>query len=425
MNTAPIRIGIFFGCDFRGYPPGGSQPTIEIFLKGAQEHHFDAWLFGMTTSKDEPVGKMSSRRIYGKEYPFIPLFYLDASRYRDRKPIVPVRARIVWSYVRYRQLIKSFNLDLLYLHNVETLPLVMNKRQPVLYHFHGPEEEAAEYSRYSFARSKPFRFLYGLGINKILRTADQFIVIDPETFARYTARVPDRKERFHLFPTAIDVEQFRPIRDFDRAAARKQFGLPPHGKMILFVGRLSWRKGVDLVVKAFAQVAATMPDTFLAIAGIGEDREPLQALTRELNVSDRIFFLGKLPHLPNPEMPRLFNCADVSLVASLQESLALVITEALACGTPVISTRVGIAPEVIRNGVTGFLLESREPAEMAGRILEIIRDGRFDRRQCIAVAQPYGETSRPICNVIKEMCGRDDQLTTGSTHADLTTTAAR
>ena len=420
-----IRIGILWACDYRGYPPGGSQPTIEIFLKGAQDHPFDVWLFGLTTSKDEPVGEVSKRRIYGRDYPFVPLFYLDAERYKDRKPLVPVRARAFLAYLTKRRLIQSGHFDVLYLHSMETLPLVLFKRQPILYHFHGPEEEAAEYSRYNFARTKAFRNLYRLAIDKVLNNADQFIVIDPETYARYTQRIPERKERFHLFPTAIDVEQFSPIRDFNRAEGRKQFGLPAEGKMVLFVGRLSWRKGVDLVVKAFALVAAECPDAFLAIAGIGEDREALEALARQEGVSDRIFFLGKLPHLPSSEMPRLFNCADVSLVASLQESLALVITEALACGTPVIATRVGIAPEVIRNGVTGFLLESREPAEMAGRILEIIRDGKFDRSQCIAVAHPYGETSRPICTVIEQMCGNNDRFADGSKQVSMTTDAVR
>jgi glycosyltransferase involved in cell wall biosynthesis len=420
-----IRIGILWACDYRGYPPGGSQPTIEIFLKGAQEHAFDIWLFGMTTSKDEPVGKISKRRIYGRDYPFVPLFYLDADRYKDRKPLVPVRAKAFLAYLRKRRFINSLNFDVLYLHSVETLPLVILKRQAILYHFHGPEEEAAEYSRYNLARTKPFRYAYGRAIRSILRNADQFIVIDPETYARYTARVPDRNKRFHLFPTAIDVEQFRPLPNFDRAAARNELGLPADGKMVLFVGRLSWRKGVDLVVKAFSAVASKVPHVFLAIVGIGEDREALQALARDLKVSDRVYFLGKLPHLPSPEMPRLFNCADVSLVASLQESLALVITEALACGTPVISTRVGIAPEVIRNGVTGFLLESREPAEMAGRIREILLEKTYDSAQCVAVAQPYGETSRPICDIIELMCARKDGFIDGSKPVSLTSKAAR
>ena len=399
-----IRIATVFACDFRGYPPGGMQPTIEIFLKGVRNRPFDIWLFGLTTSRDEPVGKVSKRRIYGRDYPFVPLFYLDAQRYKDRKPFVPVRVQAFGAYLRNQRLIESLNFDVLYLHGVETFAFLLRKRRPVLYHLHGPEEEAAEYSRYKIVQTRAFRYFHRLVIRKILETADQFIAIDPETYNRYTRWLPARKERFHLFPTAIDVDEFRPLPNFDRGAARRAFGLPAEGKMVLFVGRLSWRKGIDLAVRAFAQVAAQEPDTFMAVAGMGEDRAALEGLVRDLNVHKKVFFLGKVPHLPSPEMPRLFNCADVLVLTSLQESLALVITEALASGTPVVSTPVGIAPTVIQDGVTGYLVQSREPAEMAARVLEILRERKYDRDACVQVARPYGETSLPICDVIEQLC---------------------
>jgi glycosyltransferase involved in cell wall biosynthesis len=404
MDKSVIRIGLIFATDYQGYPPGGCQPTIEIFLKGARDRSFDITLFGVTTDGNEAVGQVSQRRIYGREYPFVPLFYLDAARYANRKPLVPVRVQTVLAYLRHRRQIDAMKFDLLYLHGVETLPFLWPKRQPVLYHFHGPEETAAQYSRYSIFQSPAFVYLYGKAIQSILERADQFIAIDPETYDRYTQRVPHRKERFHLFPTAIDVDQFRPLDGFDRRAARLRFGLPPEGKMVLYVGRLSWRKGVDLLFRAFSLVAAQVPDAFLAIAGMGEDRRALESLAHELKLDGRVFFLGKVAHLPSPDLPSLFNAADVSVVTSLQESLALVITEALACGTPVISTPVGIAPKVIRDGVTGYMVQSREPSEMAMRLVQIIQDGKYDRAECVAAAQEYGETSKPICDVIEQLC---------------------
>jgi len=404
MKKKVIRIGLIFATDFQGYPPGGCQPTIEIFLKGARDRSFDILLFGVTTSREEAVGQVSQRRIYGREYPFVPLFYLDAARYANRKPLVPVRVQTVLAYLRHRQQIDAMKFDLLYLHGVETLPFLWPKRQPVLYHFHGPEEEAAQYSRYSIFRSRAFVYLYGRALQSFLEKADQFIVIDPETYDRYTQRVPHRRDRFHLFPTAIDVDQFKPIDNFDRPAERLRFGLPSAGKMVLFVGRLSWRKGVDLLLRAFSLVSAQVPDAFLAIAGMGEDRAALETLVHELNLEGRVFFLGKVPHLPSLDLPSLFNAADVSVVASLQESLALVITEALACGTPVVSTSVGIAPKVIRDGITGYIVQSREPSEMATRIVQIIQDRKYDPAECVAAAQEYGETSKPICDVIEQLC---------------------
>ncbi len=401
-----IRIGIVFGCDFQGNPPGGGQPTIEIFLKYAQSRPYEIVLLGLTTRQEEPVGRLSTRRIYGRDYPFIPLMRFDGRTYANRKPLIPLRIQALWAYIRHRRLVHSLRLDLLYLHAPEALPFLWNKSQPVLYHVHGTQESAAEYSRYPIFKTRLFSYLYRAWIDFILERADEFIVIDQESYDLYSRRIPKKKERLHLLPTAIDVEQFRRIPDFDRVKVRQAFGIPAEGKMILYVGRLSWKKGVDLLLRAFSFVYQEQPDAFLVIAGEGEDRAALQLLAGELKVESKVFFLGQVPHLPAPKLPLLFNCADVSVVASFHESLALVITEALACGLPVVSTPVGIAPAVIHDGVTGYLVPSREPSEMADRILRIIRDKSYQRHRCVEVAQPYAETSKHICGVIDQLCGR-------------------
>jgi glycosyltransferase involved in cell wall biosynthesis len=421
MKENKIRIGIVFASDFHGNPPGGGQPTIEIFLKYAQERPFDIWLFGLTTSREEPVGKLSKRRIYGRDYPFVPLFHFDAERYRNKRPLVPLRIRALLGYIRRRHIVDSMNFDLVYLHAPEALPFLWPKRQPVLYHIHGTQESAAEYSRYPIFKTRAFAYPYRAWVDSILRRSDEFIAIDQESYDLYTQRMPERERRFHLFPTAIDVDQFRPISGFDRREMRHRFGLPPEGKMVLYVGRLSWKKGLELVVRAFSLVAAQLADSYLAIAGDGEDRAGLEALVHELGLAERVFFLGHVPHLPARDLPHVFNSADVSVVASFHESLALVITESLACGVPVVSTAVGIAPKVIHDGVTGYLVRSREPAEMAGRIIEIIRDGYCDRGKCVIAARDYAETSKSICEVISGMKEAGDRekriLSAEQTHA--------
>src|SRR5215469_5027761 len=110
-----IRIGIVLGTDFQGREGGGSQPTMRIFLKFAQRRPFDIFLLGMSTSRDEPVGRLSKRVIYGREYPFIPLFFHDLARYANRKPLVPVRVHTFFAYALRRRLVDALNLDILYL----------------------------------------------------------------------------------------------------------------------------------------------------------------------------------------------------------------------------------------------------------------------------------------------------------------------
>jgi glycosyltransferase involved in cell wall biosynthesis len=403
-SRSKIRVGIVFGSDFHGNPPGGGQPTIEIFLKYAQEQPFEIWLLGMTTTEEEPIGSVSKRHIYGRDYPFIPLFHFNAKRYADQKPPIPLRIQALWAYIRRRRLVDALNFDVLYLHAPEALPFLWGKRKSVLYHIHGTQESAAQYSRYPLFKTRLFSYVYQGWIGSILKRADEFIVIDQESYDLYTRRKPQMRNKFHLLPTAIDVDHFRPLPNFNRNRARQLFGLPPEGKMLLYVGRLSWKKGVDLLVKAFAMVQKQEKQAYLVVAGEGEDRKALESLCDALGVSNKVFFLGQIPHLPSSQLPQLFNCADVSVVASIHESLALVITEALACGIPVVSTPVGIAPTVIKDGVTGYLVRSREPTELAERILQIVQGHAYAGDQCVATAQAYAETSKKISDVISDMC---------------------
>jgi glycosyltransferase involved in cell wall biosynthesis len=411
MSAKRIRIGIVLGTDFQGRDGGGGQPTIKIFLKYAQHRPFDIFLLGMSSSRDEPIGQVSKRVIYGQEYPFIPLFFHDTVRYANRKPFVPLRIQTFLAYVLRRRLVDALHLDILYLHAPQSLPFFWFKRQPILYHMHNPQGAEITYSRYAIARTRAFGYVYEKVVRSILKNADEFIVIDQESYDLYTRITPARKECFHLLPTSIDNDEFRPIPDFNRQEARRHFGLPTEGKILLCVGRLAWKKGVDLVLRAFSIVAKQVPEAFLAIAGDGDERSKLEALARESGLDGRVFFLGYIPQPPNPDLPRLYNCSDGLVLGSLHESLALVLAEALACGKPVISTRVGIAPQVIQDGVTGYLVQSREPAEMAGRILQIIRDREYSSCACVDAARNYAGASGQICDVIQTMySGRDQGL---------------
>lgn len=417
-----VRIGLVLATDFCGYPPGGGQPTIEIFLKYAQERPFDIWLFGVSTSRHEPVGKASKRHIYGREYPFVPLFYFDPTRYRNRKPVVPLRIRALLAYIWRRRIVDSMNFDLLYLHAPETFPFLWRRSQPVLYHIHGIQEGAALYSRYPIFRTRAFLRVYSAVVHAILTKADEFIVIDPESYERYRKIFPSRADRLHLLPTSVDTDVFKPRRE-PASVLRTKFGLSLTGRIILYVGRLSMKNGVDLAVRAFAALSKDNKNNegvSLVIAGEGEERKSLEKLASALGVANKVRFLG---HVEHDSLPSLYCCAEVSVVSSRYESLALVILEALGCGVPVVATPVGIASQVIYDGVTGYLVQQRDPEEMARRLKDVL-DGRIaDRKQCVAVAQEYSQSSKRICDVIETLCSKGGAVASGNLKAAAVRTA--
>lgn len=131
-------------------------------------------------------------------------------------------------------------------------------------------------------------------------------------------------------------------------------------------------KAVDVVIEAFAQLAADYPDLNLVLAGDGPDRVFLQERARKLSAADKIKFLGVVPR---ERLWSLYKGAQVFAMPSHQpEGLGLVFLEAMACGTPAIGSRSGGTPEIIDHGRTGFLLDQNDAVELSDRIRSILID---------------------------------------------------
>jgi glycosyltransferase involved in cell wall biosynthesis len=158
----------------------------------------------------------------------------------------------------------------------------------------------------------------------------------------------------------VDLELFQPR---DRAAARSEYGLS--GRVLLSVGHLIPRKGHHLVIEALSM----LPDATLLIAGTGPEREALVGLCDRLGVSDRVHFLGQLPH---GQLAGLYSAADALVLASDREGWANVLLEAMACGTPVVASAVWGTPEVVSDRAAGLLVSERTGAGFAAAIADLL-----------------------------------------------------
>ena len=163
--------------------------------------------------------------------------------------------------------------------------------------------------------------------------------------------MPEGRIRVHH--TGVDLEAFRP-------------GLAPRDGRVLAVGALIPRKGHDLTIEAVAR----LPGVRLDIAGDGPERQRLAARIAALGISDRVRLLGAVPHAA---LPPLMAAAGVLCLPSASEGLANVWVEALASGTPVVTTDVGGAREAIDRGEAGRIV-AREPGAIATAIAELIAD---------------------------------------------------
>jgi glycogen(starch) synthase len=162
-----------------------------------------------------------------------------------------------------------------------------------------------------------------------------------------------------------------------REELRGELGLA--GDVLAFAGRLGPQKGLDVALEALGGV----PDVTLAIAGGGRDRAALERRAQGLGLGERVRFLGPLPR---EGVLRLFRAADASLLPSAWENFPHTVVEALAVGTPVIATRVGGVPEVVRDGENGLLVPAGDQEALAAAIRRFFGEDELRRGLAEAAA---------------------------------------
>ena len=171
-----------------------------------------------------------------------------------------------------------------------------------------------------------------------------------------------------LVPCGVDLTRFKPL---DRRAARERLGLNG-GKVLLYVGRVEPLKGLELLVHTAAQMETCQDVKVLVVGGANDgDKEVgrLQDLARDLEVDQVIDFVGRVDQ---EELPFYYNAADVCILPSYYESFGLAALESMACGTPVVATRVGGLSTVVHHGHTGYLKSWRCPEAFANSLEMII-----------------------------------------------------
>jgi glycosyltransferase involved in cell wall biosynthesis len=194
------------------------------------------------------------------------------------------------------------------------------------------------------------------------------IAIDDQSHAYFTRRYPEAM--VHRIPIAIDVGHFRPA---DREAERLRWGLAGR-PTVLFVGRLAREKDPALAADTFRSVIHTSPQAVLLVAGTGPLHEPFIRLRNEVG-PDRVRLLG---FVAREDLPSLYTAADVLLLTSNTEQIPTVVLESLACGTPVVSTRVGEVDRILDDPTLGSVCD-RSCEVLARAILERIEESRGDR----------------------------------------------
>jgi glycosyltransferase involved in cell wall biosynthesis len=149
------------------------------------------------------------------------------------------------------------------------------------------------------------------------------------------------RERVHAIYNGVDSTRFVPA---SRQAARAALGLAAQAQLLLFIGNLKPAKGCVDLLDAFIHVAATQPELQLIVIGAGAARDTITQRAAQNGLSQRVHLAGKVAH---DQLPDWFAACDLFCLPSHNEGVPNVVLEAMACGVPVLATRVGGIPEVV------------------------------------------------------------------------------
>ena len=194
------------------------------------------------------------------------------------------------------------------------------------------------------------------------------LVVAQSHAAAELIRAQGLKPPVSLVSCGIDLRRFRLDASIDRLACRERYGMDPKRKIFLFVGRVEKDKRIEVLLHAVARLQRD--DIQLVIAGHGGASEYFEALSRSLNLGQRVRFTG---FIPNEDLHVLLNSVDVFTMPSDAELLSIASLEAMACGRPMLLADAVALPELVTPGVNGYLFKPGS-AEDAAHYMEMLAD---------------------------------------------------
>jgi len=288
--------------------------------------------------------------------------------------VIPINSRLTYALDAIRLARQIGAVDLIttqdpFITGLVGLWLRRQRRAPLLVQNH-----SHFFGNKAWLDERPLRYrLFTLLGKFVLRRADMYRTVNQRECEAYLA-MGGSPERVAVLPIKTASEQFAEAVPPDRLEAkRKQLGIEPHHKVVLWVGRPVKTKRVPLLFQVFRRVAEQMPDARLLLVGdLSLSEDDLPALITQLGIADKVIMAGQVAH---DELPAYYWLSHVFAITSAYEGMPRVLGEAAVTGRPIVGmdSAAGVA-EFIEDSVTGYKCADGDVEGMAARILELLRD---------------------------------------------------
>ena len=305
-------------------------------------------------------------------------------------------------------LVKHLRLDIIHVHS----PMIMGRvglryahryNIPLVFTYHTRYDQYVHYVPVAQELAKEMTVKYS---TSFCNHCDH--IITPSEEIRAIIRENEVRKPVTVIPTGIPLQMFA---DGDPQWLRRHFDIPMDNKILLFVGRLTKEKNLEFLIRTFQMVKEKMPQTTLVLTAQGPLEEELKAMCCHLGFdSQDVVFTGAVPY---DQLVNVYHSADLFVFSSLTETQGLVLTEAMACGLPVVAVRASGVRDMVDDGVDG-ILTNLDKNEMAGAIVRVLsNDVLYQQLHNNALLKAESLSARSMALKLEEIYKR---LITGRTY---------
>jgi glycosyltransferase involved in cell wall biosynthesis len=373
-----MRITIIYPLDDSGEKIGGIEKHIRDFLESASLN-IEIEVIGIT--KTLKIGSWYNINFGKKVLKFFPILKLKNPNKRTKIPLI---FKYTLSLLYYSRKI-NYKGSILIFHRIEpSFVLWWVKAKKVLF-VHGDVRYFN--SDYSESKWRAIRFLYFFLENFFIYQFNKIFTLTKSACEYYKKRYPKIADRFEFFPSWFDEEIFRRYKNLDRENILRLFNIPSSRYLFLYVGRLEKPKNPFLLIDVFYILNKFLDDSRLIIVGEGTLVGKINTKIITLGLEKKVNFLGVKK---DQDIALLMNISNLLILVSAFEGMPVVVLEALACGLPVVATKVGEVELVVKEGFSGKVVNSYDPKEIAKSIIEILKNPP-DSRTCQKMVSKYSK----------------------------------
>ena len=381
-----VRVRTFYQTDPAAIIPGGIDTFIRGMLKAAPSD-IELSVVGLTTDPlTRPGGRWTECAVDGRGVWFFPVGRLRNPRGRSR---IPLSLQLTWGIARHFYACAS-GCDVLEFHRVEPSLAFLRDTRPKNAFIHSNTAVATR-DPHSDIRWKAAPWLFFMIERLTLGAMASVFGVRADAVEAYRLQYPRLAERFRFIPTWMDPEVFSPAAPGEkrelRASVGGALGIRAEDRVLVSVGRLDSGKRPLLMVDGFARLARSRPELKLVLVGDGAVRRDIEARAAEHGLLGRVLLAGLRTPLQVADLLRLSDCF---VLTSAYEGMPMCVLEALGCGIPVVSTRVGEVARVVKPGITGELVDAATPESVADALSHVVsRSHDYTAEACVGAVADY------------------------------------